>query len=89
MMIKPLKNYVVLKKEKNLEEKKVGSIILATSKKDDANVANIIEVGEEVKNSELVKGAKVIYKEYSTTSYKENDDEYLLIKDEDILAVIK
>lgn len=88
MMIKPLKNYVVLKKEKNLEEKKVGSIILATSKKDDANVANIIEVGEEVKNSELVKGAKVIYKEYSTTSYKENDDEYLLIKDEDILAVI-
>ncbi len=88
-MIKPLKNYVVLKKEKNLEEKKVGSIILATSKKDDANVANIIEVGEEVKNSELVKGAKVIYKEYSTTSYKENDDEYLLIKDEDILAVIK
>lgn len=89
MKIKPLKNYVVLKKEKNLEEKKVGSIILATSKKDDANVANIIEVGEEVKNSELVKGAKVIYKEYSTTSYKENDDEYLLIKDEDILAVIK
>lgn len=88
-MIKPLKNYVVLKKEKNLEEKKVGSIILATSKKDDANVANIIEVGEEVKNSELVKGAKVIYKEYSTTSYKENDDEYLLMKDEDILAVIK
>lgn len=88
-MIKPLKNYVVLKKEKNLEEKKVGSIILATSKNDDANVANIIEVGEEVKNSELVKGAKVIYKEYSTTSYKENDDEYLLIKDEDILAVIK
>lgn len=87
-MIKPLKNYVVLKKEK-VEEKKVGSIILSSTKKDDANVANIIEVGEEVKNSELVKGAKVVYKEYSTTSYKENDDEYLLIKDEDILAVIK
>ena len=50
MMIKPLKNYVVLKKEKNLEEKKVGSIILATSKKDDANVANIIEVGAEIVN---------------------------------------
>lgn len=87
-MIKPLKNYCLLKKEK-VEEKKVGSIILSTSKKDDANVANIIEVGEEVKNSDLVKGAKVIFKEYSTTSYKENDEEYLLIKDEDILAVIK
>ena len=87
-MIKPLKNYVVLKKEK-VEEKKVGSIILSSAKKDNANVACIVEVGEEVKSKELVKGAKVVYKEYSTTSYKENDDEYLLIKEEDILAVIK
>ena len=87
-MIKPLKKYCLLKKEK-VEEKKVGSIILSTTKKDDANVANILAVGEEVKNPLLKVGAKVIFKEYSTTSYKENDEEYLLIKDEDILAVIE
>ncbi len=87
-MIKPLKNYCLLKKEK-VEEKKVGSIILSATKKDDANVANILEVGEEVKNPLLKVGAKVIFKEYSTTSYKDNDEEYLLIKDEDILAVIE
>lgn len=87
-MIKPLKNYCLLKKEK-VEEKKVGSIILSAAKKDDANVANILEVGEEVKNPLLKVGAKVIFKEYSTTSYKDNDEEYLLIKDEDILAVIE
>lgn len=87
-MIKPLKNYCLLKKEK-VEEKKVGSIILSAAKKDDANVANILEVGEEVKNPLLKVGAKVIFKEYSTTSYKNNDEEYLLIKDEDILAVIE
>ena len=68
---------------------KVGSIILSATKKDDANVANILEVGEEVKNPLLKVGAKVIFKEYSTTSYKDNDEEYLLIKDEDILAVIE
>ena len=87
-MIKPLKKYCLLKKEK-VEEKKVGSIILSATKKDDANVANILEVGEEVKNPLLKVGAKVIFKEYSTTSYKDNDEEYLLIKDEDILAVIE
>ena len=87
-MIKPLKNYCLLKKEK-IEEKKVGSIILSATKKDDANVVNILEVGEEVKNPLLKVGAKVIFKEYSTTSYKDNDEEYLLIKDEDILAVIE
>ena len=87
-MIKPLKNYCLLKKEK-VEEKKVGSIILSATKKDDANVANILEVGEEVKNPLLKVGAKVIFKEYSTTSYKDNDEEYLLVKDEDILAVIE
>ena len=88
-MIKPLKNYCVLKKEKVAEEKKIGSIILTTTKKDDANVASIIALGEDVKNEILKVGSKVVYKEYSTTSYKEGDDEYLLIKDEDILAVIE
>lgn len=88
-MIKPLKNYCVLKKEKVAEEKKIGSIILTTTKKDDANVASIIALGEDVKNELLKAGSKVVYKEYSTTSYKEGDDEYLLIKDEDILAVIE
>ncbi len=88
-MIQPLNNYCLLKKDEIKEEKKVGSIIISTTKKDEGNVANIVEVGSEVKNKELVKGVKVIFKEYSTTKYKDNDDEYLLIKDEDIIAVIK
>lgn len=88
-MIQPLNNYCLLKKDEIKEEKKVGSIILSTTKKDEGNVANIVEVGSEVKNKELVKGVKVIFKEYSTTKYKDSDDEYLLIKDEDIIAVIK
>lgn len=87
-MIKPLNDYVLLKKEAS-EEKKFGDIIL-TSKKDSGNIATICEKGDEVKNKELNAGKKVVYKEYSTTSYKdENDNEYLLIKEEDILAVIE
>ncbi len=85
-MIKPLHDYCLLKKEKE-GEKKFGDIIL-TSKKDDGNIATIIAIGSEVKTNELALNKKVVYKEYSSTSYKENDDEYLLVKEEDILAVI-
>ena len=83
-MIKPLNEYVLLKKEKTNQETKVGGIILPNNKKDNGNVANIVALGDKVENKAL----EVIYKEYSTTSYKENDEEYLLIKEEDILAVI-
>ena len=87
-MIKPLNEYVLLKKEKTNQETKVGGIILPNNKKDNGNVANIVALGDKVENKALEVNKKVIYKEYSTTSYKENDEEYLLIKEEDILAVI-
>ena len=87
-MIKPLHNYVLLKKEDS-QEKKFGDIILS-SKKDSGNVATVYDKGEDVKNKEINNGKKVIYKEYSTTSYKdENDNEYLLVKEDDILAIVE
>jgi len=88
-MILPLKNYCLLKKEKHTEEVKIGDIVIAEKTKSDSNEATIIEVGDEVKNPLLKQGNKVIYKTYSTTDYKIGDEEYLLVKDEDILAVIK
>lgn len=87
-MIKPLNEYVLLKKEKTNQETKVGGIILPNNKKDNGNVAYIVALGDKVENKALEVNKKVIYKEYSTTSYKENEEEYLLIKEEDILAVI-
>lgn len=87
-MIKPLNNYCLLHKEK-VEDKMYGSIVLAKNKKDDSNSATLIAKGEKVTSELLKEGAKVIYKEYSTTSFKDGDEEYLLIKDEDILAVIE
>ena len=87
-MIKPLNEYVLLKKEKTNQETKVGGIILPNNKKDNGNVANVVALGDKVENKALEVNKKVIYKEYSTTSYKENEEEYFLIKEEDILAVI-
>ncbi len=92
-MIKPLADYVVL--EAKPAEKKVGSIILATEDKNKSNVATVIAVGPGKENDkgQLIKmsvkvGDRVIYKEYSTTDYKDGDKKYLLVRNEDIIAVI-
>jgi chaperonin GroES len=34
-------------------------------------------------------GDKVVYKKYSTTEVKINDEEYLIISEKDILAIVK
>ena len=93
-MIKPLNDYLLIEKAPN--EKKVGSIILASEKKT-GNVATVIAIGPGKKDKDgklvpiegLKEGDKVIYREYSGTDYEEGDRKYLLIKAEDILAVLE
>ena len=92
-MIKPLSDYVVL--EKVPSEKKVGSIVL-TSEKKQGNVATVIAVGPGKRNEKgellpisVKMGEKVIYREYSGTDYEEEGHKYLLLKNEDILAVLE
>ena len=92
-MIKPLNDYLLNEKVPN--EKKVGSIVL-TSEKKTGNVATVVALGPGKMNDDgkLVKieglkvGNKVIYREYSGTDYEEGDHKYLLLKAEDVLAVI-
>lgn len=92
-MIKPLSDYVVL--EKVPSEKKVGSIVL-TSEKKQSNVATVIAVGPGKRNEKgellpisVKAGERVIYREYSGTDYEEEGHKYLLLKNEDILAVLE
>lgn len=91
-MIKPLNDYLVI--EKLPTEKKVGSIVL-TSEKKTGNVATVVALGpgktEEGKLLPIAgikEGDRVIYREYAGTDYEEGEHKYLLIKAEDILAIV-
>lgn len=84
-MLRPLNNNVILKKEK--VESKTASGIILTSVEEKKNEAVVVAAG--TKCEELQAGMKVIFKEYSTTSFKDGEDEYLIISDEDILAIIE
>ena len=84
MTLKPLKDRVVAKVEKPLEKTKSG-ILLGEAKEKPA-YAVVEAIGPEV--SGVKKGDKIVYKEYSTTEIKVDGEEYLILKEEDVLATL-
>ena len=92
-MIRPLNDNVLLKKE-IIENKTASGIILSTNENKEENVGLVIAVGsgklEDGKRVEMsVKvNDRVIFDKYATTTVKFRDEEYLLIPESKILAVI-
>lgn len=94
MKIRPLADRVVIKRAE-AEEKTASGIILACTAKEQPQIAEVIEVGpggivdgKEIK-MELKKGDKVIYSKYAGTEVKVEGEEYIIIKEADILAVLE
>ena len=94
-MIKPLYNNVLLKKVEASNETVSGIIISQKEKNEDYAIVEAVSGCKEVKvdvkvyEMPLKKGDKVMYKKYSGTEVKDNDQEFILIKAEDILAIVK
>lgn len=84
MALTPLKDRVVAKIEKPLEKTKSG--ILLGEAKEKPTYAVVESVGPEVKS--VKKGEKIVYKEYSTTEIKIDETDYIILKEEDILATL-
>lgn len=84
-MLKPLNHNVILKKQ-GAQTTTSSGIILTAPKEEASNVATVIAVGANCDNS-LNVGDTVIFKEYPSTKFKDGDDEYLIIEDENILAI--
>ena len=84
MALKPLKDRIVAVAEKPLE--KTASGILLGEAKEKPAYAVVESVGPEVK--EVKKGNKIVYKEYSTTEIKMDGKEYIILKEEDVLATM-
>ena len=84
MSIKPLADRIVAKKDAPLE--KTASGIFLGEAKEKPNYAVVVEVGPEVKH--LKKNDKILYREYSATDIKVENKDYLIIKEEDVLATL-
>ncbi len=84
--IQPLADYVVAQNEE-AQSKTASGLYLPENAKEKPKTAVVIATGKAVK--EIKVGDRIIYKSYSNTDVKVGADEYLLVKEEDILAIVK
>ncbi|MDO5096220.1 MAG: co-chaperone GroES [Peptostreptococcaceae bacterium] len=94
MKIRPLADRVVIKMLE-AEEKTKSGIILTGSAKEQPQMAEVIEVGpggvvdgKDVK-MEVSKGNKVLFSKYAGTEVKVDGQEYIILRQSDILAVVE
>lgn len=84
MKLKPLSDRVVAKKDQPETTTKSG-ILLGEAKEAPA-YAVVESIGPDVKS--IKPGDKIVYKNYSTTDVKLDDTDYIIVKEEDILATL-
>jgi len=93
MTIKPLGDRVVLQKSE-AEEKTASGIILAGSAKEQPVTAKVVAVGpgatEDGKKvpMEVKVGDVIIYSKYAGTDVKLEGEEYIIVSQRDILAIV-
>ena len=94
MKIKPLGDRVVIK-NLEAEETTKGGIILTNSAKEKPVMAEVLAVGPggNVDGKEITMnvsvGQKVIYSKYAGTEVKLDGEEYIIVRQSDILAVVE
>ncbi|HLC91962.1 MAG TPA: co-chaperone GroES [Candidatus Saccharimonadales bacterium] len=84
--ITPLADYVVAQAEE-AEAKTASGLYLPDAAKEKPKTAKVLAVGKEVK--QVKTGDRILYKSYSTTDVKVGSEDYILVKEEDILATVK
>ncbi len=94
MNLKPLADRVIVKPTTK-EEVTKGGIVLPDTAKEKPQEGEIMaagpgKLGEDGKRieMELKKGDKVIFAKYAGTEWKDGQDEYLILREADILAKI-
>lgn len=96
MKLKPLGNRVILEPISKEEKTKSGIIIPETVDKEKPEQGKVLAVGPGKMSKDgkripmdIKAGDKVLFSKYSPTEVKIEDKEYLVVSDDDILAIIE
>lgn len=94
MKLKPLRDRVIVEPSES-EDKTKSGIVLPDTAKEEPQEGKVVAVGPGAVNNEGKKipmtvkvGDKVIIPKYGASKVKLNGDEYLILREEDILAVV-
>ena len=95
MKVRPLHDRILVKREEE-EEARSGSIIIPDSAKEKPQRGKVVSVGngkvtEDGKRVALdVKGGdRILFGKYSGSEVKIDGDEYLILREEDVLAILE
>lgn len=96
MEIKPLADHILIEPIKEEERTKTGILLPETAEKEHPEQGKVIAIGPGRKTSagkiiplEVKVGDKVLFTKYGPNEIKVDDKEYLIAKEEDILAILE
>ena len=96
MNIKPLSDYILIEPIKEEEKTKTGILLPQTAEKERPEQGRVIAAGPGRKTAsgkiitvEVKPGDKVLFTKYGPNEIKVDNKEYLIAKQEDILAIIE
>jgi chaperonin GroES len=87
--IKPLGDNVLVKMRKQERKTKSGIVLPDTADDDKPQIGEVMAVGDDSKKIRVKAGDKIIFAKYSGTEIKIDNEEYLILKSEDILAIVE
>jgi len=88
MKVTPLADRVLVKTEKT-ESKTASGIIIPDTAQEKTQIASVIAVGDDKEKIKVKAGDRVMYDKYAGTNIKIEGDEYLILKAQDVIAVIE
>jgi len=96
MTIKPLADHILIEPIKEEEKTKAGIFLPDTASKEKSEEGKVIAVGPGKKTDEgkiipvsVKPGDKVLFSKYGPSEIKVDDKEYLIAREDDILAIIE
>ncbi len=96
MSVQPLADRVLVKRLETSEETSDGGIIIPDTAKEKPQEAEIVAVGPgkrdkdgNIISPEVKKGDKVLISKYGGTDVKINGEEHVIVREDDILAIVQ
>jgi chaperonin GroES len=88
MKVKPLADRVLVKPEKS-ESKTAGGIIIPDTAQEKTQIGIVAAIGDDKEKIKVKVGDKIMHDKYAGSAVKIDGDDYLIVKGEDIIAVIE
>jgi len=82
MKMRPLHDRILVKREDDSGEEKIGGIIIPDTAKEKPQRGKVVAL-------EVKKGDRVLFGKYSGSEVQIDGEEHLIIREEDVLAIIE